>query len=161
MRWLPGSWGHRVAQRMGRKDPIIQAKNNNGYLCTTLSLPGHRRGKAFFVHRLAWFIVYGSWAKYLDHINRDKLDNRILNLREADHTKNMHNRPGQRGSSSKYRGVSSSVDGKKWRVRITPPGRKPIQIGKFDSEELAASAYNKQAKIFFGEFACLNEIPNE
>ena len=63
----------------------------------------------FRAHRLAWLIHYGVWpATELDHINRDKLDNRIENIREVTRGENMfncqkHNKHGLRGINYKRR----------------------------------------------------------
>jgi hypothetical protein len=63
-------------------------KDQKGYL----KVSGENR-KQIFVHRLAWFLVYGEWPiGVIDHINRDPLDNRIENLRDVDSRANSHNR---------------------------------------------------------------------
>ena len=50
--------------------------------------------KLYQAHRLAWFWYYGEWPKEdLDHINSNKHDNRIVNLREATRGKNEANKP--------------------------------------------------------------------
>lgn len=41
-------------------------------------------GESYYLHRLAWFYIHGIWPKpFIDHINHDRADNRIINLREA------------------------------------------------------------------------------
>ena len=55
------------------------------------------KGKRYRFHRLAWFLHYGKWPeKELDHINGDKLDNRICNLREVFSVENANNRGGRK-----------------------------------------------------------------
>ena len=97
----------------------------------------------------------------VDHINGDKLDNRKVNLRICTKGQNNNNHgPKNRlgKGTSKYKGVSYKGDTvKKWRSRITI-GRKEINLGRFDSEEEAARAYNEAAKEHFGEFAWLNDV---
>jgi hypothetical protein len=63
---------------------------NNGYRSVNF------RGKNYLTHRLAWFYYYGKMPeKDLDHINRNRMDNRITNLREASHKENNYNRIGK------------------------------------------------------------------
>jgi hypothetical protein len=51
------------------------------------------KGRMYYVHRIVWYLHYGSWPKHtIDHINRDKLDNRIENLRDVTHSVNNFNR---------------------------------------------------------------------
>jgi hypothetical protein len=48
--------------------------------------------KRYYAHRLAWLYVYGEWPSLeIDHINCDRLDNRISNLRDVTHHQNMNN----------------------------------------------------------------------
>jgi hypothetical protein len=61
--------------------------NKNGY--TYISTPF---GKKVLAHRLAWLLYYGSWPDNdVDHINRDRSDNRIVNLRELNRSQNLLN----------------------------------------------------------------------
>lgn len=64
----------------------INCKDKDGYLRVFISY------KYYKLHRLAWFYVYGVWPKYqIDHINGDKKDNRISNLRDISQSANMQN----------------------------------------------------------------------
>lgn len=59
-----------------------------------------------FAHRVAWFYHYGEWPNhYIDHINRNKSDNRISNLRLVDCAMNMHNIGVRKVNTSGYVGV--------------------------------------------------------
>ncbi len=105
-----------------------------------------------YAHRLAWFYVYGKWpSKALDHVNRDKTDNRIENLREATASQNGANSPRRRGSS-KFKGVHWRTDISKWSAHIMQ-NRKNICLGSHDTEEAAHAAYVSAALELFGEFA--------
>jgi len=63
----------------------------------------------------------------------------------------------RKSSSSIYRGVSYAKRDKKWRAAIEVNGRS-INLGLFSSEAEAAKAYNKMAKLHFGEIAYQNQI---
>lgn len=74
----------------------VKIKNNNpGDKAGTIRTDGYVRlridGKARFAHRLIYFIATGKQPEYLDHINGNKSDNRISNLREATNSENMCN----------------------------------------------------------------------
>lgn len=62
--------------------------NSSGYLLIRI---GQSR---YLAHRLAWFYVYETWPQELDHINRDRSDNRLCNLRLATRSENMANSDG-------------------------------------------------------------------
>lgn len=55
-------------------------------------------GQRFLAHRLAWFYVYGEWPSEIDHINRDKGDNRLVNMRISNRNLNMLNSGGKKAS---------------------------------------------------------------
>jgi hypothetical protein len=91
-----------------------------------------------------------------DHKNRNPLDNRKDNLREATHAQNMHNVGLKCKNKSGYKGVC--LINNKWRAQLKHNG-KNMQLGDFNTPELAAKAYNSKSKELYGEFAFQNKIP--
>lgn len=124
-------------------------------------------GKFEFAHRLAWVYVYGKHPrKYIDHINRNRADNRISNLREADMFHNAQNADPQakksmRKMTSKYMGVHWSKQAKKWSVGIGAYGKR-MHIGLFVDEEEAAKAYlEAKKKYHIPVLETIEELRNE
>lgn len=108
----------------------------------------------YMAHRLAWFYVTGVWPKeQIDHINNNPLDNSWNNLREATASQNLANKPPQKNSTTKLKGVS--YDRGKIRADITYQN-KLYFLGFFDTLEEAAKAYDNKAIDFYAEFAYLN-----
>ena len=94
---------------------------------------------------------------YVDHINRNGLDNRKANLRLATCAQNVINRAiiKRENSPSKYKGVTWHKHAKKWHAQICYAGKHKT-VGYFKDELEAAKAYDKAAKEYHGEFAVLN-----
>jgi len=90
----------------------------------------------------------------IDHINGNTLDNRKVNLRVCTHKQNCRNTKFQVGAS-KFKGVSWDKDREKWQSGIRVDDKRKA-LGRFDSEEDAARAYDIAARENFGEFAKLN-----
>jgi hypothetical protein len=113
------------------------------------------------MHRL---IMNAPEGMFVDHINRDTLDNRKSNLRICSRSQNQHNQgvwSGRQGhKTSKYKGVC--VSGNRWRAQIGDNGKR-VRIGYFAVEIDAARAYDAAALKLYGEYACLNfpEIKNQ
>lgn len=106
----------------------------NGYMQISVG------GKRYMAHRLAWLYVYGELPDtQLDHINQNRLDNRIENLRLATNKQNGENVRLFKHNKSGYRGVSFDRGDGKWRADIKHNG-KNIALGKFDCIRLAAIA---------------------
>ena len=114
--------------------------------------------KHFYAHRLAWLYIHGKLPdNFIDHINKNRADNRIINLRDITCSENGRWRGKDRDNSSGYKGVFGHPESKKWRAQIRKD-KITYHIGTFETKEEAALAYNKKAIELFGEFAWLNDI---
>lgn len=94
------------------------------------------------VHRIAWLLVHGTLPAQIDHINGDRQDNRLANLREVVGWSNQQNvrRPTVRNKLGVL-GVSSSGYGRFF-ATITSKG-KTVHLGTHDTAELAHAVYVK------------------
>lgn len=129
--------------------------NSQGYLDVDLGKGYGKRVRNTRVHRVAWFLTYGIWpTQQIDHVDGNKENNKLVNLRLVDHRKNQMNGFSKKDSSSRFKGVGKSKGG--WRAYICLPGKKMLHLGYFEEEEAAAKAYDKAAKELFKEFSRLN-----
>lgn len=110
-------------------------------------------GKYRKVCRLHSFIK--GTNKFIDHTNRNFIDNRKCNLRCATYRQNSFNRTKRANCSSKYKGVFLRRESNKWRAAISLR-LITYNLGTFKSEIEAAKAYDKAALKLFKEFAVLN-----
>jgi hypothetical protein len=105
-------------------------------------------GRVYSVHRLAWRLAHGKWPDgEIDHINGDKGDNRLCNLRDVDRSTNQQNakRAQANNKSSGLLGVSFHGSRNKFRAQITYENRRH-HIGYFSTAELAHAAYLKEKR---------------
>lgn len=130
--------GAKVGGRVGS----IQAF---GYLETKID------GVCYRVHRLAWFYYYGDWPRAeIDHIDGNRTNNVISNLREATRAQNCQNK--SRSSLSKIGVKGVGFHNGAYRARINV-NNKQIYLGHFKTIEEAHEAYCKAARELHGEFA--------
>ena len=135
-----------------RKGNPAGSKNNRGYLLIKLVANGGR--KDYLAHRLAWLYVYGVWPSEIDHINRDRSDNRLVNLRLANRSQTRMN-SFTKNDVMGFRGTSWNAERNKWRAEIATmigDKRKRYFLGYFDTREQAAAAYQGAAAILHREF---------
>jgi len=122
----------------------------------TLNSRGYVRikifGKIRQAHRLAWLYVYGNLPEQLDHINCNKSDNRIQNLRPANHSTNGMNRGAQTNNKLGLKGVIFHKRDKKFIANIRVLGKQKC-LGYFNTAEEAHSAYIKASGELHGQFA--------
>ena len=137
----PSSRGHSV-----KVGDIAGTLKSHGYLCVGINYNSYR------AHRLIFLMHKGYLPKTIDHINGDKLDNRIENLRAATVGQNQHNRKTNANNTSGYKGVGWSKAQKKWVARITLE-RKNIHLGYFANVEEAAEVVRKAREELHGSFA--------
>ena len=114
-------------------------------------------GKRYLAHRVAWLYVHGVWPKeQLDHIDRDKTNNRIANLRIAAPHENQRNRATPCNSRTGVKGVSERTlrTGRvKFVATIKPRTGNQIFLGSFDTLEEARAARVAGARALYGAFA--------
>lgn len=137
IRMVKGHGGHAAGTVAGTK--------TGGYLRISI------RGRRYHCHTLAWLAVYNYLPKELDHINRDRSDNRIENLRVASRPQNCANRPARIDSGTGIKGVYLVRTGK-YVANITKD-YVSHHLGTFDTVELAALARAAASKSMHGEFA--------
>jgi hypothetical protein len=110
------------------------------------------KDKTYPLHRIVWMYLYGKFPKeQIDHINCNRSDNRLINLREATNQENQRNKKLRSDNKSGYIGVSWFNRDSKWKADIRIDG-KTKHLGYYDTPEEASDAYKKVAKICFGEF---------
>lgn len=115
-------------------------------------------GKMMLAHRMAWLMAHGEdpKGKLVDHINGDRLDNRIENLRVATFSQNGANAQRHSRNTNGLKGASKVVrKGRwtgRWQASITVRNRQ-INLGYFDTKEEAHAAYLDAAREHQGEFA--------
>jgi hypothetical protein len=112
-------------------------------------LSGSINGRTYRVHRLVFLYFHGFMPPQIDHIDGNRQNNQIENLREATSAQNNQNRKAT--SSSGIKGVVWHKQSKKWVASICI-NRKSIHLGSFLSIEEAALVANKARQSVHGEF---------
>ena len=104
------------------------------------------KGRKYLLHRVIWFIYYGEQPPLvLDHMDGDRTNNRIANLREASVSDNTCNKT--------CKGYSFNRKASKWEAYVNKDRRR-TRLGYFSSEAEASAAYHETAKKLHGEFYC-------
>ena len=112
----------------------------------SISTRGYRqisiKNRTYLVHRLAWLYVHGDWPKQtIDHIDGDKLNNRISNLRDVSAAVNNQNRRyAFSNNKAGVLGVNFHAPLGKWRARFKIDGKQK-HVGYFESSDEAHAAY--------------------
>ena len=117
-----------VRQKVG---PLGAPAGHGGRL--QMRLDGHGQ----YMHRLVWLYHHGDWpSAQVDHINGDKRDNRIENLRLANTAENTQNRlPRKLGAY-----FDKNKKARPWRAKIMVDGQ-CIELGHYDTQAEAQAAY--------------------
>jgi len=130
-----GTFTNNVAHQAKKVGSVAGRINHDGYVQIMV------HGKRYLGHRLAWLYVNGNFPEsQIDHINRNKSDNRIANLRLADFKTNGQNKPVPKNNTSGIKGVCWNKNAGKWQAQIKI-NKKVTYLGLFKSENAAAEAY--------------------
>ena len=122
--------------------------NNSEYRRVSIS------NKIYLEHRIIWIYFNGLIPKgmFIDHINQNKKDNSIENLRLCTRSENQYNRGAYKNNTSGFKGVSFNKALNKYSAQMRINDVKK-HLGYFDSAELAKQAYDNMAIDIQGQFA--------
>ena len=120
---------------------VISAKNTTGSVILS-----HGRGKQYLAHRIIWKIMTGEDPGELeiDHINRNRCDNRWCNLRLTTKQENSNNKPG--------RGITQDKRTGKWRATLQV-ARKKMHVGVYECPLMARIGYEDKSRELRGEYS--------
>ena len=137
-----------------RCDRLLKlGKNKTGYLHFSPCYEG--KAKTTMIHRVVaeLFIPNPENKKEVDHIDGDKTNNKVENLRWATRSQNAINKKGnQSNNKSGYKGVYWSIKAQKWVANIGLNGKNKY-LGLFKTAEEAYEEYKKASHELFGEFS--------
>ena len=141
-----GIFTWRVSRYRAQIGDVAGHLNKSGYYTI-------RTGKKHYrVHRLVWLYVYGFEPQVaIDHINGDKSDNRLCNLREANKSQNGMNTDKRVTNTSGFKGVSFHKASGKW-VAQAKLNYKHYYLGLYTTPEEASEVYQKFCSKYHGEF---------
>jgi hypothetical protein len=120
----------------------VQSRRHGIYFATKIKGPNGKK-KVIFLHR---FIMGDPKGKMVDHRFGNHFDNRRENLRVCGNPENSRNAKIPRTNTSGFKGVTKR--GKKWEANIKFDGRH-IYLGRYETVEEAAMAYDKKSKRTF------------
>lgn len=120
-----GEFVWRISRRCVKKGDIAGNLRSDGYIRIMI------HGIYYYAHKLAWLYFYGRFPiNQIDHINHDRSDNSIYNLRDVTHYENGKNRTMHRNNKSGKTGIHWRKDVSEWRSYIQG-NRKRIYLGYF------------------------------
>lgn len=132
-------------------DTRVGSLNQRGYLEQWIIVDGVRQ--RYLVHRLIWKLYYGEDPiELIDHVDNNKINNRIENLRECNNKQNIHNNKKRVNNTSGYKGVCWVKDKQKFKARIKVDG-KDLHLGYFDNPEEAHKVYCEASIKHHKEFS--------
>lgn len=124
---------------------VVGAVNSHGYKVTKVNYKGYR------VHRLIFLYHYGYMPKFVDHIDCNKLNNRIENLRDVTQSQNLLNRKIFKCSKSGVKGVYWHKGKKRWTAGCSKDGQW-YNLGTHNTKDEAIKAVREFREQNHGEY---------
>jgi len=115
-------------------------------------------GKTWLVHRVIFAIYEGWWPDMVDHIDRDKTNNQLSNLRAARRNQNTVNSRPRSDNTTGWRGVIYHKAAKGYVAQSSDKQGNRVHLGVFSCDREAALAYNYHAEKTWGKFATFNQV---
>lgn len=137
---MTGDITYRVDTQRKAAGELATMRHIEGYLMVEIGK------KQYLAHRLAWFMVHGQWPDQIDHIDHDRSNNRLTNLRDVSNRENQLNASISRNNTSGVTGVHQLPSGR-YLARITV-NRDQISLGTFDTIGEAAQARKKAEQLY-------------
>lgn len=135
----------KISQGNSKKGSLAGNTFNRGYRQVSIEK------KSYLVHRVIFLMHHGYMPEFVDHIDKDKTNDRIENLRLATKSQNAMNCHVRKDNTSGIRGVTWDKAKKKWLSQIQIDNKHKF-IGRFDLLSDAKKAYEIEAKQHFGDF---------
>lgn len=140
-----GHFTWRISRKKCTPGKFAGAMGGSGYLAIRIDY------ERYSAHRLAWLYVHGCWPPHeIDHIDGNKLNNAIANLRAARRWDNAANIGAPKNNTSGIKGIRKK--GRRWSADFMHVGRK-IHVGSFGTQEDAAEALVSIMVKLKGDFA--------
>lgn len=128
-----------------RKGSMVGCKTNK-YVRIRL------KNKTYYAHRIVYLMFHGHIPVEVDHIDCDKLNNKVENLRAATRVENGANLPLRKDNKSGVKNVCWHKAANKWQVSVKANGKRH-NFGLFDDLELAALVASEARDKYHGKFA--------
>lgn len=149
-----GAFTWRIATPGCRAGMVAGCRDKHGYVNIKID------GKNYRSHRLAWLYMTGEWPSgEIAHINGDKADNHIANLRPVNDSQNMWNRGANANNTSGFKGVWWHKRAQKWEAAIMANGNR-FYVGLFPTPREAALAYDVASRTLHWPYGRQN-LPAE
>lgn len=128
----------KTGEVFGVRGGVLSTKNNKGYM--KIDIWNNGKNHQLYSHQFVWFYKYNEVVDCIDHINGNKSDNRISNLRSVKEQENHYN-------VKDVKGYSFNASRNKYYARIKV-NKKYIHLGSFDIEDEARKAYLDAKKTY-------------